>query len=129
MKRQWIGAVVIIAAVAAFITYKELGQSKSAPATSAAANDRPAVVLIADPHEAESSCGCGQIIRMVRSAAQSGLAVQEFSPGTAESREYRATVNPTVLFIDPAGQVMARYEGEGEETITAIRQHLARVAR
>ena len=56
--------------------------------TSAAAQ----VLLFADPHEAESSCGCGQIIRMVREAGLPGVvAVDEFDP-QRESQSVPLTV-------------------------------------
>ena len=122
MKRRWIAVAVVVAGLAALFIYKEVihtDASQSAAAT--AAVEAPSVVLVADSREAESACGCGEIIRMVRSASTDGVAVLEVPPGSSESREYRATENPTVLFLDQAGAVTSRYEGEAPEPITEIR--------
>jgi hypothetical protein len=38
------------------------------------------------------------------------------------------TVAPTVLFLDPDGRELARHEGEGPETVAAIRSGLDALA-
>jgi len=65
----------------------------------------------------------------VRSAGTDGVAVLEVAPGSSESREYRATINPTVLFLDQSGAIVTRYEGEAPETITEIRERLEEARR
>lgn len=131
-KRGWIAAVAVAAVAASIIVYKELGArpgSAASAATTASASGEPAraragsVLLFADPGEAEESCGCGQIIRLVRGAGAHGATIREIAPGsdTALEREYRVTVAPTVLFLDSSGHVVARHEGEARETIEAIR--------
>lgn len=136
-KGGWIAALAVAAVAIAVIVYKESRQSP-APASSAAsatsASGRPseaaAVLLFADPDEAESSCGCGQIIRLVRGAAARGVAVREVARGSDSTleREHRVTVLPTVLFLGSDGTLLARHEGEADETIDAIRTGLDRLA-
>ena len=141
MKRGWIAAIVVAVAAAAIIFYKETrGRPSSGPvsgvaprASSSGGAERVAagsVLLVADPDEAGNACGCGQIIRLVRSAGARGVAVREVAPGSNVSleREYRVTVAPTVLFLDSAGHVVARHEGEAPETIDAIRSGLDQLA-
>lgn len=133
MKPRWIAAAAVIVAAAGLVVYKEASRSASPPteaATDAATvTDAPRVVLVADPREAESSCGCGEIIRMVRSARTRGVAVTEVAPGSSRSREYHATVNPTVLFLDGAGAVVTRYEGEAPDTIAQLEARLEEAGR
>lgn len=138
-KRGWILGIVIAAAATAIIFYKETrGRPSSgsvasvAPASASGGPERVAagsVLLFADPDEAESDCGCGQIIRLVRGAGARGVAVREVAPGSDASseRDYRVTVAPTVLFLDSKGHVVARHEGEAPETIEAIRSGLERL--
>ena len=141
VKRGWIAAIVVAVAAAAIIFYKETRSRPSsgpvssvAPgASSARGAERAAagsVLLVADPDEAGSACGCGQIIRLVRGAGARGVAVREVAPGSNVSleREYRVTVAPTVLCLDSTGHVVARHQGEGPETIEAIRSGLDRLA-
>ena len=139
--RGWIATILVVLAAAAIIFYKETrSHSSSDPKSNfspgASSTDRAeraaggSVLLVADPDEAGSTCGCGQIIRIVRDAGAHGIAVREIAPGSDISleREYRVTVAPTVLFLDSSGQVVARHEGEEAETIEAIRLALDRLA-
>lgn len=141
MRRGWIAAVVVALAAAVIIFYKETRAHPSsgalpgvAPGASSPAQAEPvaagSVLLIADPDEAGDACGCGQIIRLVRDAGTRGVAVRELAPGSDVSleRQYGVTVSPTVLFLDSTGHVVARHEGEGSETIAAIRSDLDRLA-
>lgn len=141
VKRGWISAIVVAAAATAIILYKETrGRPSSGPVASvapaASASGGPArvaarsVLLFADPDEAESACGCGQIIRLVRGAGARGVEVREVAPGGDASLEceYRVTVAPTVLFLDSTGHVVARHEGEAPEIVEAIRSGIDRLA-
>ena len=86
------------------------------------------VLLFADPREAESSCGCGQIIRMVREAEVPGIvAVQEFDPkGEPEAiRVHAVRVVPTVVIADAEGVEQTRFEGESSDVIAGLRGALA----
>ncbi|MCM2334096.1 MAG: hypothetical protein NDI82_09110 [Anaeromyxobacteraceae bacterium] len=78
--------------------------------------------------EADTECGCGQIIRRVRAAKAHGVVVKEVAPDDAEAgRRYGVTVVPTVVFFDPQGQVVARREGESSETMAAVAADLVRL--
>jgi hypothetical protein len=96
------------------------------PASATAAG--PAVVMIADPREADMQCPCGEIIRRVRAARASGIAVGEFAPDDADAaRRYGVTIVPTVVFLDPGGKVLARHEGESSEILAAITAGLSKL--
>ena len=138
-RRGWVAAIAVAAVAAGVVAYKELGarpgsSTSAGPTASASAGPARAaggsVLLFADPSEAETTCGCGQIIRLVRGAGARGVAIREIAPGsdTALEREHRVTVAPTVLFLDASGREVARHEGEGREAIDAIRAGLDQLA-
>lgn len=129
MNRKWLGVVAVLVAAAGIIAYKQISTPKVTGVHGGDRSVRPAVVLFADPREAESACGCGQIIRLVRAAAERGVPVREVAPDDdAEmTRAHRVTVNPTVFFLDESGRVVARHEGEGSDVIEAIRAGLERL--
>ena len=86
------------------------------------------VLLFADPREAESSCGCGQIIRMVREAGVAGVvAVREFDPqrDSEAARLHAVRVAPTVIVAGSDGVERQRFEGESAEVIADLRGALA----
>lgn len=132
-KRIALGVVVL--AVAGIIAAKVGSRAGSPPASLAPvgsqaelAPGRPSVVLVADMREADTECGCGQIIRRVRAAKAHGVIVKEVAPDDAEAgRRYGVTVAPTVVFLDQQGQVVARREGESDETMAAVAADLARL--
>ena len=141
-KRGWIAVLIVAAAAAAIIFYKETGNrpsfgpvARALQASTASGGPAEAVarsvLLFADAGEAESACGCGQIIRLVREAGARGVVVREVAPGSDASleREYRVTVAPTVLMLDSKGRVVARHEGEGPEAIEAIRSGLEQLSK
>lgn len=132
MLAKRIALAVVVLAVAGIIAAKvssRAGTPPVAPAAvgldAAASTDRPSVVLVADMREADTECGCGQIIRRVRAAKAHGVAVKEVAPD--DGRRYGVTVVPTVVFLDPQGQVVARREGESSETMAAVAADLARL--
>lgn len=88
------------------------------------------VVLVADFREAESSCGCGQIIQRVRVLATKGVPIEEIDPRRSPDRaaSYRALVNPTVIVTDRAGVELRRFEGEDENTVSMLDAELSRLA-
>lgn len=131
-----IGLAAVVLAVIGLIAVKtRSGSSASgpsptvvtAPAQPASATAAgPAIVLIADPREADAQCPCGEIIRRVRAARASGIAVDEFAPDDAAAgRKYGVTVVPTVVFLEPGGKVVARHEGESSEILAAITAGIA----
>lgn len=86
------------------------------------------VLLFADPREADSSCGCGQIIRMVRAAGRPGLVdVQEFDPQreSEATRAHAVRVAPTVIIAGGDNAERVRFEGESPEVIADLREALA----
>jgi hypothetical protein len=107
------------------------GESPSAPLEGSSASAAASVLLFADASEAESSCGCGQIIRTVREARERGVVVREVSPDNPGdvAKRYKITVAPTVLMLDGNGEAMARHEGESKETVAAVVTDLDRLAK
>ncbi len=127
MKPNRIGIGAVVLAVAAVLAYKS-----ARPVSTAAAPARsPAVILVADPSEADAQCGCGEIIRSIRAAAARGVVVREAAPGSDPSLEalHRITVSPTVLFLDQAGSVRSRFEGEEDQSVAGIREALERLGK
>jgi hypothetical protein len=134
MKRGWIGVLAVAAVAAAIITYKEEATSSrlqgpaGSPRPTAAT---PSILLVADLSEAGTDDSCAEIIRLVRAAGERGVPIREI-PSSQDApvlRQYRITVEPTVLLLDANGRVLARHEGEGRQTIAALRSDLERLTR
>jgi hypothetical protein len=136
MKRTWIGVVVIVVLVGAVLLAKSMksqpvaGPAESGTAAATESQAQPQVILFANPQEAESSCGCGEVFRAVRAASKQGVRTREVDPELERDvlREYRVTVEPTVIFVDATGREVSRREGESGDTIAAIRSDLDRIA-
>ena len=128
MKTNWLAVAAVGAVALGLIAYKSTRISVPTPGSSSTSTAAPVVVLIADPGEAEDSCGCGEIIRAVRAAAAKGLSAREVAPGTdlGLEKRYEVKVSPTVLFLKSDGSVRARHEGEDADTLAAIRHDLDR---
>ena len=132
MKRNWIGVLALAAGAAGIIAYKQIGRVPSAyadakpPAGKTDKQAKTSLILVADLAEADESCGCGQVIRAVRAAAKRGVPTKEFQPGSDDKllKQYKVTVAPTVLVIDPAGTAVARYEGESKDTVASLKAQL-----
>jgi hypothetical protein len=125
MKGRWIGLASVIAIVAAIIIVKgKLGLSFSSIASA-----KPQVVLVATPAEAASIARCGEIVQAVRTAAHRGIKVQEMTPDSKSEliARYHVLHTPTVLVFDSGGEVRARFEGETQETLAAVRTELERM--
>lgn len=125
-----IALVAVMLGVAAIIVYKRAPVQTVAPSTtSASADSKASVVLVANLQEADEKCACGDIIRAVRAAQKKGIQTQEFNPDSKSEllKRYRILTAPTVLFLDAHGKEIARYEGEDENTVEAIRSHLKRL--
>lgn len=124
MKTKWLGLAAVALAATAIIVYKSHHPAK--PESS----DVPRIVLVADLSEADAAGdGCAEIIHLVRSAHDRGIAVKELMPDSKSEllSRYRVLTAPTVLVLDAGGKIVSRYEGEGRETITAIRSALQRL--
>lgn len=125
---RWIALIVVFVAAAAVVAYKR-STVRHVPVSTGVAHQKPSVLLVADLSEAEERCACGEIIRAVRAAQRSGVPTQELTPDSNSElmRRYRILTAPTVVFLDATGQEVARYEGEDEKTVEAIRSHLKRI--
>jgi hypothetical protein len=128
VKTNWLAVAVVGAIALGLIAYKSMRTPAPELVPSPASVAAPVVVLIADPAEAESSCGCGDVIRSVRAAAAKGVPTREVAPGADPGLEkrYDVKVSPTVLFLASDGAVRARHEGEDADTVASIRQDLDR---
>ena len=132
MKRLGIMSIVVIAIIAVLWlklrdapetgrtvahtspTIAERGQSVAAAT----------VLLFADPREAESSCGCSEIIRIARSANDaSGVTMREFDTRRRDEQAERHSVrvSPTVIIVGPDGAEQERFEGESGQVIARLR--------
>jgi hypothetical protein len=124
MNAKTVGAVAVVLAAGAIVGVKAARQRPAEAAVTARAAI-PSVVLVADPREADSECGCGQFIRRVRDAKTRGVNVQEIGPADPAAARYGVTVAPTVLILDADGRVVARREGEASDALAAISADLA----
>jgi len=122
MKSKWIG-LMAIAVVAAVIIATKTRVEQEAPAHAGA----PRVLLVADLSEADHEGDtCAEIIQAVRAVGKRGVSVQEFNHNSKSPliAQYRVLSFPTVLVLDPKGQVVSRYEGESRQTLAALRTEL-----
>lgn len=120
MKGKWIGLIAVALIAGSIIAYKRHRSQESQASTAAP----PRVLLVADMGEANSAGdACAEIIRLARAARDRGIAVQELSPDSKSGllARYHVLAIPTVLILDRNGQVVARYEGEGPDTVKAVR--------
>lgn len=128
-KSIWLSIVVVVATLATAgcrpgDASREGGPSPAASNAPSAAGS--SVVIVANMAEADDECGCGQIIRAVRAAAQKGVATKEVDTRTNkdDAKKYRALVVPTVVVFDGSGTELRRYEGESGDTITKMKADL-----
>ena len=99
----------------------------SASSSSSELTDTSTVLLFADPREAEESCGCAEIIQLVRGVKDvPNIAVREVDSryGGEDARRYAVRVSPSVVILDAAGEERARFEGESPAVIQALRAAL-----
>ena len=130
MSGRWIGVAAVVVVAAGIVLLKQRSNTAAAHDRGPPTASAPEVLLFADARQAEASCGCGQIIRLVRAAATHGARVRELDPAGAdgEARRHRVRVQPTVLVLDRDGRETGRFEGEARPTIDAIRSALRRLA-
>ena len=119
---KWIGIAFVAAAVVAIIIIKSTGGPTATASTSPGA---PRVLLFANLGEAEDDCGCGHIIRTVRSAQKRGVPTRENDEEL--SKKYRVTTEPTVLILDTNGAEQQRFEGESKNTIQTLKTEIAKL--
>ena len=131
MKTRWVGVAMVVMVAVGLVAYKEhRSRVSNSPGTQGQPSDKPDVVLVVDPRDADTADNCAEIIRLVRAAAKRGVTVQELSPNTESPllKQYKVLTIPTVLILDHDGAVASRYEGEGSSTLQQIRNGLARLA-
>ena len=130
-RRVVVGSLVLLAVALVLWLKPSRSTSQTAEAENPAVPSAAIqVLLFADPREAESSCGCGQIIRMVREVDLPGvIAVQEFDPRRDPEalRLHSVQVAPTVVIAGGDGVERERFEGESPEVIDALRGALEAV--
>jgi len=124
MKVKWIGVTAVALIAGSIISYKSFVAPEPRGARPATL---PRVLLVADMGEADSANdSCAEIIHLVQAARNRGIAVQELSPSSKSDllARYHVLTIPTVLILDRNGQVVSRYEGEGRDTVKAVRAGL-----
>ena len=129
MKKRLLIVTVVLAAVAVVLWLKWENRHELSPAPSVAEKvsdeegNGATVLLFADPREAEESCGCGEIIQMVRDLrGVSGVHFREIdtrSP-SPDARQYGVRTSPVVIILDASGRERERFEGESSPTITSL---------
>jgi hypothetical protein len=131
MNTRWVGILAVLALIFAIAVVKLQygGRSAEWQPTSADASATPQVLLVASPGEATSSAKCGQIVREVLAAENRGVAVRKLAPdsGSELMTRYHVLTSPTVLILEANGSVRARYEGEAQETLDAVRAEMTRL--
>ncbi len=128
MNARTLAVIGVGVAAAAVVGIKQArARPRATPIETAAATRAsvPSVVLVADPREADTECGCGLIIRRVREAKARGVKVVELAPTDPGVSRYGVSIAPTVLVLGSDGHVVARREGESSETLAAISSDLA----
>lgn len=127
MKAKWIGLIAVVVMAAVIIGYK----AKLSPTIhTAAAAAPPRVLLAAELSEANiPGDGCSEIIHFVRASREHGIEVQEIDASSKSEllARYHIIVFPTVLIFSNDGKEIARYVGEGPETIKAVRAAIEQV--
>lgn len=105
-------------------------ESESAGDDDGSDTDATRVLLFADLAKEDSSCGCGQLIRMSRMTSERGVPVEEYDKGDHPEllERYEVTADPTVLIVDGDDEELHRFEGEDDETLDAVREQLHELA-
>lgn len=120
--KRWLGLGILVVAIAAVLVLK-WGRSSEAPPP--ASSRAPRVLLYADLGEIEEH-GCGDLIKAVRAAGDRGIATRENDAALAKL--HHVTIEPTVVILGADGKEQARFEGESDSTIDAVRAALAKLA-
>ena len=131
MKTPWVGVALVVVVAIGIVTYKEYRfRVFNTPGRQGQSSDKPEIILITDPREADTADNCAEIIRLVRAAAKRGVIVQELSPNSESPllKQYKVLTIPTVLILDSDGNVASRYEGEESSTVQQIQNRLSTLA-
>lgn len=129
MKRSALLAFLVLGSGAGLALWRH--HHRPQPLVQAPQPSQPAMILFADLREADSSCGCGEVIRAAREAAHHGWGLRELEPGSPDPlvARFALKTSPTVILLAPGGQEQARFEGEGPNTLRDLRAHLQVSAR
>jgi hypothetical protein len=124
MKNKWLPITSVIVIVVSIVAIKTWLANR--PSESQVELLSPQVILVATSEEAASRTRCGDIVRLVRSAAQHGIKVQELTPDSKSEllTRYRVMATPTVLIFGSNSTLRFRYEGESAETLEALRREI-----
>jgi thioredoxin-like negative regulator of GroEL len=132
MRTRWVGVAFVVIVAVGIVTYKEHRfRSSTSPVAQSKSSDKPEIVFVVDPREADTADNCTEIIRLVRAAAKRGVTVQELSPNSKSPlrKQYKVLTIPTVLILDSDGNLVSRYEGEENATVQQIRDGLVNLAK
>lgn len=129
MKRSALLAFLVLGSGAGLALWRH--HHRLQPLVQAPQPSQPAMILFADLREADSSCGCGEVIRAAREATHHGWGLRELEPGSPDPlvARFALKTSPTVVLLAPDGQEQARFEGEGAETLRDFRARLRASAR
>lgn len=121
--KRWLGLGVLVVAIATVLVVKLTRTASEAPPR--VSSLAPRVLLYADLGEIDEH-GCGDIIKAVRAAGTRGIATREND--AALGKQHHVTIEPTVVILDADGKEQARFEGESDATIDAVRTALTKLA-
>ena len=123
MSVRWVGLVMVALLAAGILLIKR----QPSPVAGSSSASAPQVILVADLSEAGGEDACAKIIGAVQAAQARKVRTMVLGPhdNTALLGRYRVLTIPTVLLLDPDGNVIQRFEGESAEVVTAIQQRLA----
>ena len=128
MRTRWAGVLLVVIVAVGVIAYKQHRlHTGSGQVGQGLSSEKPEILLVVDPREADTKDNCAEIIRLVRGASGRGVKVQELPPESDSPllRKYRVLTVPTVLILDRDGNVVSRYAGEESSTVQQIRDRLA----
>lgn len=132
MRGTTVGTLAVAALAAGIVAYKQVARgahARDVAADRALSRSGSTLLLVADAREADEPCGCGQIIRLVRETARHGVPMRELSPASPEiPARYRVMVTPSVLVLAANGDVLERFEGEGDDVVAALRLRLQQLS-
>ena len=125
MKKRVFGLIFVVLIVISILAY-QTGRPRQTQRTIT----HPQVLLVADLREAGlQGDACAKIIQAVRAAQARGIAVQELNSDSKSNliARYHVLIVPTVLVLGHHEQVVARFEGEGPDTVAAVRNQMRRL--
>ena len=125
MQVRWWGVALVVLLATGIV----LAKHRPSPVAGYSPASVPQVILVADMSEAGGEDACAKIIEAVQTAQSRKVRTKVLSPNdnSALLGRYHVFTIPTVLFLDPDGNVTQRFEGESAEVVTAIQDGLAKL--